>query len=294
MEAIVARKGTDLNHPRTGRPVAAHALGAPALDLAHVDDRRTVLADWMMASDNPYFARAFVNRLWSHYFGRGLVEPVDDLRATNPATNEPLLDELARHFVQSRFDVKALTRMLLNSRGYQLASASQANIQDEQNFSHSVSKPMPAEVLLDAICQSTGVAEKFNGWPEGSRAIQVWDNRMPSYFLKLFGRPVRASVCECERSSEPSIAQALHLMNSPEILAKVRSRRGTASVLAKSARSTEEIVNELYLGTLARFPTVQEQAAMQELFLDSSGDRRAFTEDALWVLLNTKEFVFNH
>ena len=205
MEAIVARGGNNLNHPRTSQPVPAHPLGAPASDLAGVDDRRTVLADWMVAPDNPYLSRALVNRLWSHYFGRGLVEPVDDLRATNPATNEALLDELARHFVQLRFDMKAFTRTLLNSRAYQLGSATPANILDEQNFSHAISKPMPAEVLLDAICQVTGVAEKFNGWPEGSRAIQVWDNRMPSYFLKLFGRPVRASVCECERSTEPSI-----------------------------------------------------------------------------------------
>lgn len=293
-EAIVARGGSNLNHPRTGEPVPVHALGAAALDFSGVDDRRTLLADWMTAPANPYFARAFVNRLWSHYFGRGLVEPVDDLRATNPATNEPLLDELAQHFVHSGFDVKALTRTLLNSRAYQLGAAVPANILDEQNFSHAVAKPMPAEVLLDAICQVTGVPEKFNGWPEGSRAIQVWDNRMPSYFLKLFGRPVRASVCECERSSEPSIAQALHLMNSPEILSKVRSRRGTASILANSARSPDEIISELYLGALSRFPNAQERDAMHELFRESGAERRGATEDALWVLLNTKQFVFNY
>jgi hypothetical protein len=261
--------------------------------LKGVVDRRTVLADWIVHPDNPYLAKTLTNRLWSHYFGRGLVEPIDDLRATNPASNEPLLDDLARHFVELKFDIKGLTRTLLNSRTYQLGFANPDNLRDEQNFSHAIAKAIPAEVLLDAISQTTGVPEKFNGWPEGARAIQVWDNRMPSYFLKLFGRPVRASVCECERSNEPSIAQALHLMNSPEILAKVRSRRGTVHQLVTSSRSPQQLIEELYLGTLARIPTEQEQTVMGSLFDDSGNDFRAAAEDVLWALLNTKEFVFN-
>src|SRR4029077_1232135 len=166
---------------------------------------------------------------------RGLVEPLDDLRATNPATNEPLMEALAKEMRDKKYDIKAFTRTLLNSRLYQLASASpppargegagvkgkQPRIPDEQNFSHTQPRAIPAEVLLDAISQATGVPEKFNGWTEGARAIQIWDNRMPSYFFGIFGRPVRASVCECERSSEPSIAQALHLMNSEEIIGKI-------------------------------------------------------------------------
>ena len=294
VEAIVVRGGSDLNHPRTGQPVPARALGVPAASFSEIQDRRVVLADWMTQADNPYLARAFANRLWSHYFGRGLVEPIDDLRATNPATNEPLLENLARHFVEQHYDVKAFTRTLLNSRCYQLAAAAADNLGDEQNFSHAAIKTVPAEVLLDAISQTTGVVEKFNGWPEGARAIQVWDNRMPSYFLKLFGRPVRASVCECERSNEPSIAQALHLMNSPEILAKVRSRRGTVYQFANSSRTPLEIIDDLYLATLTRHPTSQERAVMLELFGESSSDIRAAAEDVLWTLLNTKEFVFNH
>ena len=148
---------------------------------------------------------------------------------------------------------------------------------------------MPAEVLLDAICQATGVPEKFNGWPEGYRAIQVWDNRMPSYFFRIFGRPVRASVCECERSNEPSIAQALHLMNSPEIADKIRAATGTARRLADSTKTPAEIVDELYLATLARFPT--EQRARRrccEAFAEAGDDRRAAVEDVLWALLNTQ------
>jgi hypothetical protein len=294
-EAILLQPGSDLKHPRTEKPVSTRALGAPAPDFAAVPDRRVALADWMLAPDNAFFARTVVNRLWAHYFGRGLVEPVDDLRATNPATNEPLLAALAQHLRELKFDLKAFTRTLLTSRAYQLSSATQPlNRLDEQNFSHAMEKSLPAEVLLDAISQVTGVPEKFNGWPEGYRAVQVWDNRMPSYFFRIFGRPVRASVCECERSSEPSIAQALHLMNSPEIAEKLHDRAGTARRLAGSALTPTQIVDELYLMTLARYPSTKERSAMLPLFQDAGGTRSEAAEDALWSLLNTKEFTFNH
>ena len=294
LEAIVVRAGTDLPHPRTGQAVPAHALGVPAAVFSAGDDRRTELARWMTTRNNPFFAKALVNRLWSHYFGRGLVEPIDDLRATNPATNEPLFDELAAQFEAGNYDLKAFTATLLNSRTYQLGAATLENVRDDQNFSHANSKALSAEVLLDAICQTTGVPEKFNGWPEGARSIQVWDNRMPSYFLKLFGRPVRATVCECERSNEPSIAQALHLMNSPEVMTKVRSRKGVVYQLAKSTKPSSDVIDELYLATLTRYPTAKERSIVQPLFEESPIARRAAAEDILWALLNTKEFVFNH
>jgi len=302
-EALVVQKGTELRHPRTGKLVPAKPLGAVN---AHVDvdnpakmgsvvDRRVVLAQWMTAADNPYFSRAIANRLWSHYFGRGLVEPLDDLRATNPAVNEPLLDELAKHLREVKYDLKAFTRLLLNSRLYQLASATPASgLPDEQNFSHAMPRAIPAEVLLDAISQATGVPEKFNGWPDGYRAIQVWDNRMPSYFFRIFGRPVRASVCECERSNEPSIAQALHLMNSEEIMAKIRSRQGAARRLARSDKMPREIIDEIYLGTLSRFPNEQERAVMLRVFADAAEDRQGAVEDVLWALMNSRSFVYNH
>jgi hypothetical protein len=165
---------------------------------------------------------------------------------------------------------------------------------DEQNFSHAQPRAIPAEVLLDAICQATGVPEKFNGWPEGYRAIQIWDNRMPSYFFRIFGRPVRASVCECERSNEPSIAQALHLMNSEEITSKLRARTGTARRLANSKMPPREIVDELYLSTLSRFPTDAERTLMLRVFTEAGDDRQAAVEDVLWALLNTRSFVYNH
>jgi len=253
------------------------------------------LADWVTSPKNPYFAVAITNRLWAHYFGRGLIEPIDDIRATNPATNEPLMQALANHFRESKFDLKIFTRTLLNSRAYQLSAATNlSNKSDRQNFSHAAYKTLPAEVLLDAICQSTGVAEKFNGWPEGYRAIQIWDNRMPSYFFRIFGRPVRATVCECERSNEPSIAQALHLLNAPQIADKIEHRHGRARRLAASPLSPSKIIDELYLATLSRNPTEKERTLMLVAFAASGTHRRAAVEDILWALMNSKEFVFNH
>ncbi|MCI0431664.1 MAG: DUF1549 and DUF1553 domain-containing protein, partial [Rhodospirillales bacterium] len=294
-EIIYAKKAIEMKHPRTGKPVPAQALGAGPADFIGVSDRRVVLARWLMAPDNPFFARALVNRVWAHYFGRGLVEPLDDMRATNPAVIEPLLDELAKHFQGVKYDLKALTRTMLNSRLYQLAGrAKDSKAPDEQNFSFVSSKAMPAEVLLDAISQATGVAEKFNGFPDGYRAIQIWDNRMPSYFFRIFGRPVRASTCECERSNEPSIAQALHLMNSKEIAAKISAREGVARRLANSKKSPKEIIEELYLGTLSRFPSEKEESVMLRYFTEAGADRRAAVEDVLWGLLNTRSFVYNH
>lgn len=294
-QAVVSRGGNDVPHPHTEVPVAAQALGAEPADFSGVTDRRRVLADWMTAPENPYFARAIANRLWAHYFGRGLIEPIDDIRDTNPATNQPLIDALAEHLRDVDYDLRAFTRTLLNSHAYQLSVETNASNQnDQQNFSHAAFKTLPAEVLLDAISQSTGVPEKFNGWPLGYRAIQVWDNRMPSYFFTIFGRPVRATVCECERSDEPSIAQALHLLNAPEIAEKVRHRRGRVRGLADSDLSSIEIIDELYLGTLSRYPTREERALMLQAFASPGSDRRAASEDVLWALLNSKEFVFNH
>ncbi len=293
-ESIVSRGGTDLPHPRTKTPVPARALGAETANFASVPDRRQLLATWMTAPENPFFARAIANRLWANYFGRGLVDPIDDQRATNPATNEPLLDALAAHLRESRYDLKALTRLLLNSRAYQLGPASDTNRDDRQHFSHVRPRAMPAEVLLDALSQTTGVPEKFNGWPDGVRAIQVWDNRMPSYFFRIFGRPARTTVCECERSNEPSISQALHLLNSPEVNDKLSSRGGLARRLASSPKSDAEIVEEIYLSTLSRFPTEQERSVVLSAFSVADSPRHQAIEDVLWAVMNTKEFLYNH
>ena len=294
-EAVVSLGGKDLPHPRTSELVAPRALGASDADLDGLIDRRVAFANWLTQPDNEFFAKAIANRIWAHYLGRGLVEPVDDIRETNPATNEPLMNALSRHMIDVEFDMQAFTRTLLKSRVYQLSSKSNdSNRDDQQNFSHAAYKAIPAEALLDAISQTTGIAEKFNGWPEGYRAIQIWDNRMPSYFFRIFGRPVRATVCECERSGEPSISQALHLLNSPEIMAKIQHRDGTARRLANSELTDDELIDELYLTTLSRFPNEEERNLMREAFSDSGSERNEAVEDVLWALLNTKEFIFNH
>ncbi|MBM3458584.1 MAG: DUF1553 domain-containing protein, partial [Armatimonadetes bacterium] len=293
-ESVYSRGGKDLPHPRTGALLPARALGAAAAPLDLEGDRREALATWMTAPDNPFFARAMANRIWAHYLGRGLVEPVDDLRVTNPASNPALLDLLAARLREYRYDLKRFTRFLLESSVYQqTGSIRPSNARDDQQFSRAYQKALPAEVMLDAICQVTGVPEKFNGWPAGYRAVQVWDNRMPSYFFRIFGRPVRASVCECERSTEPSIAQALHLMNSPEITGKIGASRGTARRLAEGDLPPAAVVEELFLAALARFPSAREQTHLAKVWAEA-GSRREATEDILWSLLNTKEFLYNH
>ena len=293
-QKIVTTTGEELKHPQTGLTVPVAALGAEPAALTDGTQRRQVMAAWLTSPDNPYFTRTIVNRLVAHYFGRGLVEPIDDLRATNPASNEPLMQALVDHMTDLKFDQKAFAATLLNSHAYQLSSLpNESNTLDEQNYSHASWRPVPAEVLLDAISQVTEVPEQFNGWPLGYRAIQIWDNKLPSHFLEVFGRPTRQTVCACERGTEPSIAQALHLMNSETTTGKIEHRGGSAARLAASHLTNEEIVDELYLTVLSRFPGDPERQLMLQVFT-TTGVRRQAVDDILWTLLNTKEFVFNH
>ena len=239
-----------------------------------------------------------MNRLWAHYLGRGLVDPVDDLRLTNPAANEPLLAALAKHFTDVEVRPEGdVTRTILNSRVYQLAGRDEAaNADDEQNFSHATTKAMPAEVLLDAICQTTGVPEKYNGMPGRHRApSRCGTTASRPYFLAAVrpAGPHQRVRVRAERPS-PSIAQALHLMNAEEIEAKIRSRKGTARKLADSEMTPTAIVDELCLSTHGRFPTKAERESLVELFSGKEAlTRREATEDALWTLLNTKDFLYN-
>ncbi|HEV7221370.1 MAG TPA: DUF1549 and DUF1553 domain-containing protein [Pirellulales bacterium] len=277
--------------PLTGQTVSARALDAEVSPRLVSEDPRLVLADWMTAPDNPWFARLAVNRLWKQFFGRGIVDPEDDLRSTNPPTNGPLLDFLALRLVAAKFDLKAIMRLIMNSRAYQLSSEPNANNrEDEQNFSHFYVKRMPAEALLDAICAVTEVAENFPGRPMGTRAISLWDNRLPSYFLEIFGRPERTTPCECGRSSDPTMAQALHLMNAPEIEAKVSHPSGRVARLVESRASEERIVEELCLITLGRYPAAKHKATARMLF--ASAPPREAAEDFLWTLLNSYDFLF--
>ena len=277
--------------PDSNLKVAARGLDAPVSPRLGAADPRIVLAEWMTAADNPWFARLAANRLWKQCLGRGLVEAEDDLRSTNPPTNPPLLDLLARRFVESKFDIKTVLRLIMNSRTYQLSSEpTSENCADEQNFSSYLMKRLPAEPLLDAISAVTEVPELFPGRPQGTRAIALWDNRLPSYFLEIFGRPERTSPCECARSSDPTMAQALHLMNAPEVEAKVEHPAGRVARLVDSGASEEKIIEELCLAAIGRYPTPRHKATARKLFASSSP--REAAEDFLWTLLNSYDFLF--
>jgi hypothetical protein len=293
-EVLLASGPAEAKNPRTGETSFAHALAAPPKQPPK-GDCRPALADWMTAADNPWFARNLANRMWAHFVGRGLVDPVDDVRATNPPTNPELLDALARSFVESKYDVKQLIRTLTASRAYQRSSKPNAtNERDEQNASRALFKRIDAEVLLDMVCQTTGVPEKFGGVPAGSRAVQLWDSQVRHYFLKLFGRPVRASACECERVHEPGVAQVLHFLNSPEIHAKLANDGGRIAKLVKEKADDVALAEELYLAFYSRYPTEKEKSVAAEYLKKNADKRREAAEDLAWSLMNSLEFVFNH
>jgi hypothetical protein len=258
-------------------------------------DQREMLAEWLTRPDNAWFARNLANRLWAHFLGRGLVEPVDDVRSTNPPTNPELLDALAKQLVENKYDVKALIRAITASRTYQLSATPNAtNERDEQNYSRAALKRLPAEVLLDMVSQTTGVAERFGGSPPGTRAIQLWDSKASHYFLKVFGRPERISACECERSGEPSVAQVLHLLNAPEIHAKLSHEGGYIARAVKRLEKDEALVEELYLTFYSRKPTAEEAKTGRDYLEKRRARRREAAEDLAWSLMNSLEFLFNH
>ena len=281
-------------HPRTGEVVNAYALGTGMPEQSPEGDRRQVLADWMTATNNPWFASNVANRTWAHFLGRGIVEPVDDVRLTNPPTNPALLDALSQHFRDSGFDYRRLVKTILMSATYQRSpDVNRTNERDEQNYSRYLFKQLEAEVMLDAISQVTGRMEKFEGVPAGSRAIELWDSSVPNYFLKVFGRPVRATACECERVSEPTISQVLHVLNSPEIQKKLSHQDGRIRSIAVDFADNKKAVQEIYLTCFARYPTSDELAAAVE-YLEQTDDRQTGLEDVAWSVMNSLEFLFNH
>jgi hypothetical protein len=277
--------------PVLERPVSTRTLGGSATSADKNTDPRPELADWVTSRDNPYFARLVANRIWKHLMGRGLVEPEDDLRETNPPTNPELLDHLAETLVASDFDLKALMKHVMASKTFQLSSApNDSNHSDDQTYSHYIVRRMPAEVMLDAICQVTGVPEAYAGYPTGSRAIELWDNQLPSYFLDTFGRSLRESPCECGSSGEPTMSQALHLLNSPEIEVKIQSRDGRAAKFAKTQLTTDQLIQQIALVTVNRRPTQREQATGRKLIANST--REQGIQDFMWVMMNSYDFLF--
>jgi hypothetical protein len=298
-EVIYAANAGEVRQPRTGKTMKPKALGGPAFDDAgspdpNMADRRRSLANWLTGPENPFFAKSLVNRVWYHLMGRGIVEPVDDFRDSNPASNDELLDGLTADFVKGGFDLKALVRSILVSRTYQLSSkANEFNAADNLYFSHASTKLLPAEVLLDAISVVTGTTTPFDGLPKGTRATQIPDGKMENPFLKTFGRPARELACECERESDSNLSQALQLIGGATVNGKLRDDNGRMAKLAKASISNEDVIKELYLVALARDPNATETAAAVK-HLANAADRRQAVEDLGWVLINSKEFLFRH
>jgi hypothetical protein len=285
----------DVRHPLTGELMMPKAPDAPAETIPPDRDPRAALADWVCRPDNPFFARAVVNRVWGDLMGRGIVHPVDDFRVSNPPSNQALLDALAKDFVAHHYDLKHLIATIMRSHVYQLSSIpNEYNVRDTRNYSRFYRRRPGAEVALDAVSDVTGTIETFQGLAPGSRAIQVWNNRLESDFLDAFGRPNASADPPCERERESSVVQALHLMNSTRLLAKITSPSGRVEKLVNSDRTPEQIVTELYLAALSRFPTDKEKQIATAAFTAKGATRKTAAEDVCWALMNSAEFVFNH
>jgi len=293
---------------KTGKALPPAALGDSVGTIGPDEDPRLKLADWLKSPQNPFFAKALVNRYWKHFFQKGLIEPEDDIRDSNPPSHPELLAALEKQFVQSGFDLRELCRVIVSSQTYQLSSTPlPANQKDRQNHSRYYPRRLGAEVLLDAIDQLAGTQTDFPNLPPGTRAVALPDN---SYnrnipFLRVFGRPEGESVCECERVQTSSLAQSLHLLNAQDLKSKLSHPRGRAESLAIDPRADVEKVKELYLVAFSRLPSPQEETKVREFFaeprygpdgkpLDPKRATREAYQDLLWALINTKEFLFNH
>jgi hypothetical protein len=280
-------------NPRSGLDQKPQGLGAEPLEIAPYEDARQYLVDWMTAPDNPFFARALVNRYWKHFFGRGIVEPEDDMRVTNPPSNPQLLDGLAAHFVASGYDLKDLVRTICTSSAYQLsAQPTELNARDKQNYSRFYPRRLTAELLYDAVNQVSGAPSSFNGVPQDTRAVQLPDNGFNDYFLQVFGKPEAESACECERNPEANLAQSLHMLNSSDIQNRVANGNGRAALLARDqTRFDAESVTDLYYWAYARPPRPEELEFVLTEVAKYENKQQAF-EDVLWAMFNSKEFQF--
>lgn len=311
IRTVFLSSGGELVQPTTGKPQPPTPLDGEAIAFDAPGDRRAHLAKWVTSPDNPYFARAIANRIWANFFGIGLVNPIDDLRVSNPASNEPLLDALAKHVVESDFDLKVLMRTILQSETYQRSSKPIAgNKNDTQYFSRYFPRRLSAEVLLDAIAQVSGVPTEFtqigfdgndfqktDNYPIGTRAIQLADSAVVSNFLKTFGRNERDITCECERSNKPSIVQVLHINNGVTINDRLSSEESCVAKAIDGKSDARKIVNEAYMKALSRPPTAKESESLVAMITSEGEDeaqRRQLIEDLYWSVLSSREFLFNH
>lgn len=291
---LVARDVGEVRQPRTGEVMAAEPLDRADLNLHGSEDRRVKFARWLTGAGSELFSRNITNRIWARLFGSGIVEPVDDLRSTNPPRNEPLLAALARDLIAHHYDLKYLMATIMNSRTYQASSTpTPANKVDTQFFSHYPVRRLPAEEMMDAIAQVTGVPDRFATYPLGTRAIELSDSELPSLSLDVFGRPPRVMPIDSERCNAPSMSQALDLFNGEALQAKLKSPDGTVARLLKSGQSGPRIVAELFLSALARRPSPNEMAGILKM-LTGAPSREEGVQDVLWALINSKEFMFDH
>jgi hypothetical protein len=302
---VFAKQSGDILHPRLLRPLPPTPLDGKSVPLEAPEDRRAAFAQWLTGPQNGMFARNLVNRVWANFMGRGLVDPVDDLRATNPASNEELLSALCKDFVEHGYDVRRLIRTIMNSAVFQLSSdANSTNTADNVFYSKHIVKRLAAEVILDAMSQVTGAPTAFQAYPPGTRALQLPDTQVKSEFLTSFGRPPR-NVCDAaERSSDPTVAQALHVINGDTLNKKLSAPDGTVALFLKLGFSDRRIVEYIYLSAFSRYPTADETravtAALEGARLPKGTDearrdaRRQALEDMTWSMLTSKEFLFNH
>jgi hypothetical protein len=292
----LARQG-EVQHPLTKKNLEPTAFGAKAPPMTPDDDRRTHLAQWLTAPENPYFAKSTVNRVWYHLLGTGLVEPVDDFRDSNPASHPELLDALAQEFVKSGYRFKPVLRMILNSRTYQLGAQNVAQSNEaarpDRYFTHAKIRMLTAEQILDGICAATGLPETFPGYPAGTRAIDLAEGAVDHHFLAAFSKPIRDVQCDCAREEEPSLNQVIHLLNNSSIIEKIRSPQSRLGKQLAADRPTPEIVEAMYLATLSRRPTAAEQQVAAN-HVKAVGDRKTALEDLQHALLNSNEFLLRH
>ena len=303
---FIADRG-DLIQPRTGKPQPAAPLDGQAIASDSTEDRREALADWLTSPENPYFTRSIANRVWANFFGRGIVEPVDDLRISNPASNEPLLQAISEHLAKNDYDLKSLMRLILRSETYRRSSTPlPENEGDQKYYSRYYPRRLMAEVLQDAITSVTRVSPKYNRitlsdgstegtslYREGTRALQLSDSAVTSYFLKTFGRNEREITCECERSNKPSMVQVLHLSNGDTLNNNLRSKQSRVNTMI--TQSNGDIIDEAYLLCLSRRPSDSERKRLQNIFeVAPETERRGVVEDLLWALMTSREFLFQH
>lgn len=291
---VMLKSSGSIRHPRTRQTMEPTPLQSEPADLDGVRDLRRPLADWLTSKDNRLFSRNIVNRVWGYFMGTGLVEPIDDLRETNPASVPALFDALAADFANNGFDQRRLMRNIMTSRVYQLASSPLAeNATDTRLYLHYNVKRLPAEVLLDGIDDAAGTQERFTGVPLGTRAIELPDSNFPSYFLDTTGRPKRVITCECERTSTPNLAAVLHLVNGDVIQRKLTDKTNRIAGFIKNKTPLEDAVRELYLVTFSRPPSDAEVADAVSHVETAESPQQGF-EDILWALINSREFLFNH